>query len=315
MKTETSIGLWWGFVSWIIMFSVLLCLAPASEPPSPSEGERSQSVQNHGERHKEEPAILQRGTEASPLFIKIVGADAKKDAPTHDQKDTNMESFEQRWGIADWRVAYLTLGLVIVGAIQAGLFVWQLLVMKKSLNDAALAARAAEASAQAASETLRHLKETAEVELRAYVGIVFDKEHQNLGADGYRLAIKNSGKTPAHKVRGKFGVRSAPISEAQWPASEPYSTPDSFQGGVATLSPDQTVTIRCIPVDAPGQITFAEKRENAYQGKETIYFYGTITYEDVYRKESLPRTTNFCFKLEAGSYTRGILTPEHNDCT
>ncbi len=89
---------------------------------------------------------------------------------------------KSRWErIKDDPVAFVTLCLAIVAGGQAALFVWQLILIKLSLNDAKIAANAARIGAQGTLETVKALRNAQ----RPYLS-PFDPTLQN-----YDEAIRN----------------------------------------------------------------------------------------------------------------------------
>jgi hypothetical protein len=124
------------------------------------------------------------------------------------------------WLIHD-AAGFFTFLLVIVGAIQAGLFLWQLRYMRKSLDDARVASLAAQAAAEAAKEQVAITK-IGVVDLeRAYLAagptqIKVDFINQGPQKQFYtpsdplefrvKLFIHNTGRTSAtiKKVYGEF---------------------------------------------------------------------------------------------------------------
>jgi hypothetical protein len=101
---------------------------------------------------------------------------------------------------------FFTLWLVIVGGGQLVLFYVQLRLIRESLDDAKIAADAAKISAdtgkiqsEIANATLITMKDTAERQLRAYVGIA---ESAIEGADyrTFSFVVHNKGQTPAYKI-------------------------------------------------------------------------------------------------------------------
>lgn len=85
-----------------------------------------------------------------------------KGAPEND-KGQNPKPFRERLAATfdsslDDPVAFVTLCLVAVAGLQAFLFVWQLILIKLSFNDAKLAATAAGDSARGTLETVKILR-------------------------------------------------------------------------------------------------------------------------------------------------------------
>jgi hypothetical protein len=148
----------------------LLLTGMASSQPSATNDQPSAEA-------KQPSAADQRGTDQVPLTVKVLPApDAKEqaDKAEHTAKekaviDEKLAFETQR--IADYtdRLAWFTLCLVGIAILQAGLFVWQLLYMRKGMHDATIAAEAAAQSANAASVQTRIARDTQTNLQRPYI--------------------------------------------------------------------------------------------------------------------------------------------------
>jgi len=102
-----------------------------------------------------------------------------------------------------------TVALVVVGITQAALFVWQLVLLRRSVGDTAAAARAATEAAEAARAANRISREAIASEqrpwlvLRTYLNPPLPVSY-TAGSDGWRIVLRyemtNVGKTPARRV-------------------------------------------------------------------------------------------------------------------
>ena len=99
---------------------------------------------------------------------------------------------------------FFTFILVCVGGIQAWFFWIQLRLIRQSLDDAKMAAVAAERAAKATEDAVELSRQTAERQLRAYVHTV-GKDFLVQGVDSDRFVNKfsvvNAGQTPAYKLK------------------------------------------------------------------------------------------------------------------
>jgi hypothetical protein len=150
-------------------------------------------------------------------FFRPHSGPAKAEASHHSTKESQAQ---EPWLTKD-AAGFFTLGLVVVGGIQVGLFLWQLRLIRESLDDTKIAADAAKEAADVAKESLNLSRENAQTELRAYIvvatGSIFNVAdppvppilpgQQAAGAITLRdrgpiamLAILNAGKTPAYDV-------------------------------------------------------------------------------------------------------------------
>ena len=100
----------------------------------------------------------QRGSEEVPLVVKVLpapSADAKADQEKQERNEKAL--IDQKLAFETQRIAdytrsleFFTLCLFIVAFAQAGLFVWQLILIRSGTDDARIAANAAKASADLA---------------------------------------------------------------------------------------------------------------------------------------------------------------------
>jgi hypothetical protein len=222
-------------------------------------------------------------------------------------------------------MALLTLGLLVVAAVQASLFVWQLRLLGKSVSDAGRSATAAEISADAATAAVKQSDQTARTQLRGYVGVIaieldirtlndinYQPHQPKAGSragDEIRLTMKNFGATPASQVHawinwifGPFGSRLP--SEFDFPdfGREQESLDLRPIWTKPTLFPGQT---RKQPVS----VNDARGFHRALRKEGSAFVYGHIDYVDVF---GAPHQTLFCFYYDE---VTGEFEPheEHNE--
>jgi len=91
------------------------------------------------------------GTEQSPLVVRVLPTPKTADEAEIETKERDARATAEQ-GLATY-TGYLwlaTCALAFVAVVQAGLFVWQLVLLNRSVRDAKTAANAANASAEAA---------------------------------------------------------------------------------------------------------------------------------------------------------------------
>jgi hypothetical protein len=251
--------------------------AQGAPKPSPSEGGQQNQERTQGER----PA----GTRATPFdALKRQEADAvARKAEEERQEKEGRKGIEramvvatQKGADANMAVAYLTGVLAVVGAGQAALFIWQLVLVRRSVRDATRAADAARDAANTASSTARH-------QLRAYVGMHSVTISWVVGSmpDPLRtghpvagLVIKNYGQTPANDL---IHVARLVISQHPDPA-------DPMEISVANI-PHAAKTIM-FPGDEAGtaieRAVLTDVQWAAIHGEYRFYVHGLISYRDVF---------------------------------
>jgi hypothetical protein len=152
------------------------CNIAQSQPPSPSSGELSSPEKPNPSNQKKQPKSDQRGTEQSPIIVKIVPSpNAQEEAAQAKREKEEKAATDRRVEITTDIVAGATL-------IQAIALFW----------------------------TIRVMNRTGRRQLRAYVfpheaglidGMMLNPpERAHTNEPGVILTIRNSGKTPAYKV-------------------------------------------------------------------------------------------------------------------
>jgi hypothetical protein len=103
---------------------------------------------------------------------------------------------------SDWWIVWLTGGLLVIGVLQATLFLWQLRIINRSVKDTKVSALAAERAANAAEESIKIMTVVTKAQLRPYLII---KEITRDGGHVLPLQfiakLENAGQTPAYNVQ------------------------------------------------------------------------------------------------------------------
>jgi hypothetical protein len=179
--------------------------SPNSQPPAPASSEPRSDPQA---KPAPEPQHTEAG-QSTTQPIATIPADQLSTIEAH-RHAAEESAREKAKATEDWWTMVGTVGsaafaglLFFVAVGQAALFIWQLRLIKESQRDTTLAAEAANKSAIAAENSVALAKDTAARQVRAYVLIsgarlVFG----TLGTMPFgRVEIKNTGQTPAYKVR------------------------------------------------------------------------------------------------------------------
>lgn len=201
--------------------------------------------------------------------------DAAENAAGHGDSKTNNEPHEGDPELtrATWALVIATIALVIVAAVQAGMFVWQLVLMRQGVDDAKTAADAATNAAAAANVQATELKRSADATERA----VTEFERPWLFVEGaqvslrdtnvinswmIRLTLRNYGRTPALVQGAIFKIG----DKDTLPGMPDYSnsSPLSIRGTISPRKKGKTSTVG----PGPGR-----------QGQ--LVFYGRITYNEL----------------------------------
>jgi hypothetical protein len=190
--------------------------------------------------------------------------------------------------------------LVIVTAITAGFIGWQAWETKRAAKAAATSVEAidrqavilerqtaaTEKAAEATARSVELAADTAQRQLRAYVGVCAALlKFQYPKHPEAQVSIKNFGQTPAHDVRYWIHTWIAPF-----PLTDDLPEPDGdFQMSKSLLHPGMESTI------VSGEKPPIPKNITPLIGSEmyTVYVYGKITYRDVFGHE---RSTTYRLK-------------------
>jgi hypothetical protein len=237
------------------------------------------------------PVPDQRGTEQVPLAVKILPAtDAKQRADKEDRErqekakvDEKLAFETQRLADYTFRLALFTIFLFCVAVAQAGLFVWQLLLIQNSARDTKVAADAAKLNALAVINAERaHLyvivkQHNVSDLISAAGGTRFSeaiaKDRMNPPTLAYTL--KNYGKTPALVEDIAHCVS---ISETEG-GPRTYATPERALE-ILGLG-DET---ELIAVDFDERQFIAEDAKSLGDHSTMLFFYSRATFLDAFNR-------------------------------
>lgn len=275
------------------LFAVTFCALLCSAVVAQTSNSRRTAVDTNANQS-------QRGVKDAPVFVdalirtEIDKAEAAREAQQREAEAARSE----RSAVANESVAKWTALAFVVMLIQAGLFVWQLRLMKRSFAEsrgALLAARDAADAAKASADALKRIERAyvfAEVHLRSFTTSVIDSagDWGNLKAS---VKFWNHGKTPAliTMIRGYPILLEAPPNELL-----------DFDGAEAKLPPSLGIGAG---TDFISDLEYAlpiDEFSNLKNGVKRIYFVGKMEYTDVL---GAPCTTSFCWQLmyrDGGSY-------------
>jgi hypothetical protein len=163
--------------------------------------------------------------------------------------------FSAEWLTSD-AAGLFTAALAVVAVVQAGLFVWQLVLMRKTMQDSTVAAKAAEESARVAREAFTKME-------RPYLYIFgvkgplgeFEVEEPY---DYFEYHVANYGKTPAKVENALFSVSTASEPERPKPTTvwhellrRPILIPGELREEIRQFFPDGIPTRQYADEDTP----------------------------------------------------------------
>jgi hypothetical protein len=250
-------------VSFRIVVAVILCALFAgvaqarSKHPTPSNWKNESRIPQTQTEHGQQPSAAdQRGTEQSPVIVKIIGAEPKAQNAASGNPNNGKEKPPTDW----WGIGVAG-GTLVVLVLQLIAFVVQ---------------------ASRLGQTISVMKDTAERQLRAYVFPIKVGVKLYIGnVPEYRVIIKNSGQTPAYKLRHIDRFLSG-----EFPRKEPLPDAVSPDFSITNLGPGQKleksgIAQRC---DGTPVIFTADALEKLKDGTAAIYAFGKIDFVDAFKR-------------------------------
>ena len=307
---------------WRIGLVLLICLVAGrvySNPPLPAPPKAEQKNQTYTKENQQPTSTDKRGTENSPLFIKVV--------PPLSVQPSSAEHAQQRneYTSSEWWLVWVTLCLAGITAILAR-YTAKLWGATKSLaEDAKQVAerqagemqkslRIAQESADAAKKMAVTMDDTAKRQLRAYLSVMVGTALYQDRAQGRKFKgmprVVNIGQTPAHKVAYRS---SAAIMPRELPVDFTFPLPDEPSGS-GVLGPHQTFDMgRAIDDFCPD----AEVGDIKIGKGKILHIWGIVTYTDVFGHDW---NTKFCQSFIFGNDGKeeqvfGFYNERHNDAT
>ena len=248
----------------------------ASTPPSPGKRNGDQPPQKQSEHKSELAAEDKRGADPVPP-IKILEAPKAESSPAQAKQHPSGDWWPDWW--PDWRAetydSFFSFLIILVAIFQAVLFLWQLKLLERSLEDSKTTSTAAlqQATAIKLSE-------------RAYVKISYSPpglNHSMASGDFWlNLQIANFGRTPAtitevaikHQCLGA-GQRLPDVPDY----SESYLRPTG-----AFLVTNDVVTIAATGPFISSNFREDEITEAVKLGRVRFVIFGYVDYIDVFGK-------------------------------
>jgi hypothetical protein len=124
---------------------------PQAQAPSSAPKPSQPAIPGLGEPPEAKPQAGQGGTEQSPWFVRVLPTPKTAGEAEAERREADARAANEQ-GLTTYtrHLSLATVALAFVAAVQAGLFVWQLILLRGSVRDARTAANAANASAEAA---------------------------------------------------------------------------------------------------------------------------------------------------------------------
>lgn len=297
---------------------------PPAPPPGPKPSEPT--IQGLEQPPQAQPGAGQSVTEQAPLFVRVLPEPKTVAEAEAERREADARAANERGLTTYTRYLWRATGaLVFVAAAQAVLFIWQLILLRRSVADSAVAAGAARDAADAArvnAEATRTNADTANRQLlptqqpRLRVSNVVFRQPTGTAA---APALFH----PGHPVGGQLYVRNiggskATITESHcivyWrkgglPMERPYEgdAGNNFLGH-SILQPGEVATgiFNTLQPGSTAQV-MGDQAPDVLRGKDwRIWVMGWIEFVD---DLTIPRRVVFCREWIADGLGEGRLKP------
>jgi len=290
-----------------------LCAGVLSQPPTPTPSVKSQQEQAHPAATKEQAPYYPHGTDKNPVVIKSLEAEksperAQQERAERDEKATN----EQR--LVFWTIilAVATVALMLVAGGQLGMFWIQLGLMRRGVDDAAAAARAAKESADGTNALAQATRDEFFATHRPKLivrRVSLDIGTDHLAASApitkpskFQYIVANVGEADAEIIESNVTPYTADGSNVVLPAILPFSKrTDAIP--VRRIEPGDSC-----PCEADPNFNATLEQMAAERGKKQIFLFGYIVYAGA---SGARRRTQFCRVYNPQTQRFTVADPDH----
>jgi hypothetical protein len=244
-----------------------------SKHPSPSEGKSGQPEQSQAEQTQQGAPADQRGTEQSPVIVKVL--------PTENSTQNSSQVPEQRndKSTTDWWLVVFTGLLVVVGVGQGIVFAIQAYRLKQTVEEMKSATIATTVAAKAAQDSADALPAIE----RAYIFIV-PKIIITFGRRETYYHCVNHGKTPAiiNGIERHFDPSIDPPDNTNFRAN--FLDANEVVIAAGERYPREQDAVIPLPIQTGNMDDALGTPEPDF-----LWFYGTIVYGDVFGEQRFTR--------------------------
>jgi hypothetical protein len=256
-----------------------------------------QQPNKKGQEFQQAPQTDQRGTEQSPLMVKVLVSPKTQTEADQDAEDRKEKSANDR------HIVELTGALAVIAFLQFLVYAYQAKKLRETVKSAGEQSEAMErhigeaARSATAMETIANkIEDGNRMIMRAYVttligGAVYQERRVGQGDLKFeaKVTVLNTGNTPARKVRIR---KKAEILPVPIPQDFAYPLPDfEVNSTYATIGAHQNYVIAAIVPDFVADGEVATIKEGS--GK-ALCVWGEIIYEDIFGS---PHATKFAHQL------------------
>jgi hypothetical protein len=278
---------------WLAILALIVGVAdagwaqPALQPPFPASGSH-QAAKEPSPPQNTAPAAQpdQRGTESSPLSVKLLNTGESQAETAEKTKRENDNSSQERW-VGNWTIG-LTIALVFATMLQFFALLYQGYWLRRSV-------RIAEAALTSAEQAFLFQHSVVIIPIKDPDGFMRGWQ--------FIFGWKNSGSTPARRVflHTSFHMVLKPDPVADSGDLPPnFDFPDTYGFREPTEQVQLSIGPQGEMASNPKTIDVLDLDE-AYSRRMRIFMYGWADYTDIFPKTPRHRT-EFCFEIVVASH-------------
>lgn len=255
---------------------------------APINAQQSQSVSTY---HAGEGQTQQGGTESSPTFVKIVGAQTATEKAAEDQRRDDAEAkVKNREILLTLFIAVATIAQAAAAFVMVCIYRKQSKLMARALAETRKAATAAEDGANAALRNTKALVASERPWLLIEVNDQARIGHEHV----LHFAAKNYGNSPAEILFSAFKYAFLPSGDNLPEEPNLWANIERYEH-TRWLHPTGTHFIGELPLNiqriAPGESI--DTMEEIRTGKRWVWLYGIVKYRGLLRDEAYQ--SRFCY--------------------
>lgn len=274
-----------------------------------------QQRQNKAQQSQQPATNDQRGTEQSPLIVKV-------SPPAKTQVETDQETEDRNEkSTNDRHVIELTAGLALIGFLQFLVYAYQAKKLRETVKSAGEQSEAMERHIGEAARSANAMENIATVIqagnaaiIRAYISVVigtavFQDRQEGIRFEG-KPNLVNTGGTPAKNVKIRIAAQVVPFAQAE---TFEYPLPAEIAKASAVAAPHQTYTLNAMVKDFVPDANVVDIKHGT-GGKGALTVWGKVTYDDIFGKSHTTKFAQLLFWVPIQTISvYGTYIPGQND--
>jgi hypothetical protein len=260
-------------------------------------------------------AVDHRGTEQSPLIVKMLPSVKTKEESDQEAQDRKTRRSSDRWTVS------LTGVLALVAFLQLLVYAYQAKKLRETVESAKEQSEAMERHISEASRSAKAMEDVVKVinfgnhaALRAYLTVIIGSaiyQEQREGMDDLKFEAKplvmNTGNTAARNVSFKKAAAILPIPI---PKDFQFPLPEEETVDAGALGSKQTYVMNAVVED---MVPWADVGSIKKGISKALCIWGTITYDDVFGGQHYTKFGQIMTWQLDGKATFGHYIPGQND--